>query len=165
MGAEVMRRARLRYMIVVALASVIPLAGLIWSLTVGRRNTIIEPRRVEEDVPTGADLTTRLQRYRTQIKELARKESWALVEADNLAENLTKNRRQADHVRTYLVPAHVEYYAQEAERSLEAAAASRERAASFGRQKRELEGAFYRLWATVPPDRWGSLHLAPSDIP
>ena len=160
-----MRRPRPHYVIVVAAALVIPLAGLIWSLTVGKRNPNIEPQRVEEAVPSGADLTTRLQRYRAQIKELARKEYWALVEAENQSENVTKNRRQADHIRIYGVPAHVEYYAQEVERSLEAAVASRERATSFGRQKRELEDAFYRLWETVPPDLWNSLHIGPTDIP
>jgi type II secretory pathway component HofQ len=162
MEARAMRRPPLRYAIAFVVASVIALVGLIWSLTIGKRSPIAVRQRAAQNLPLQADLNRQLREYRKRINELAREEFWALVEAENEAEALAKSRGQAEHVWRYGVPAHVEYYTQMIARSSKAAAASRERAASFGRKKRELEDAFYRLWETVPPDLWNSLQLASS---
>jgi type II secretory pathway component HofQ len=162
MEAQAMRRPPLRYVIVVVVAAVIALVSLIWSLTIGKRSAIAVRQRTAATLPLQADLNRKLQEYRTRINELTREEFWALVEAENEAKTLAKSRRQAEHVWRYGVPAHVEYYSQMMERSSKAAAATRERAASFGRKKRELEDAFYRLWETVPPNLWNTLQLSSS---
>jgi hypothetical protein len=158
-----MLRPRMRVAILIAFALAIPSAGLLWSLSQGKRNSMVARRGVGEDAPRPEDLKKRLDELRAEIDQLSWKEHLAQVEADNEVAATASNRRQAEHVMRFGVSAHVEYYANASERSAKAAAASRVSAASFGRKRRELEEVYYRLWEFVPPDLWETIRIHRSD--
>jgi hypothetical protein len=160
-----MRRPPTRRLILAASAATILLAGLVWTLTIGKRDSKVPTQRLVADALSPGELKKRLEGYRKQIDELAREEYWALTAADNDARAIAGNRKRAEYVWQYGVPAPFEYYAEHMQRAAKAAAASRGQAVSLARKRRELEEAYYRLWESVPPDLWESIRVAPSGLP
>jgi hypothetical protein len=149
-----MRKPSIKSDILLLLLVIMVFAGLLWSLTRGRRTLEMAPQEAERKPIRSPDLRKRLKELRVQIDKLDQDEDSALFAANSALEQSAFNRSQAEHVGRFGVPGHREYYMKEMARCAKEAAAERDRAASFGRKKWKLVEEFDRLLASAPPDVW-----------